>query len=713
MMFLVIFASLAAAMAIVSQGNLATADSYHKINRSLAAAETGMKFLSYRINQVATTIKTRAGVIDASNAPALWDELRTALQTSLAHEVHNLAEPTVSGNTLNVGPIAVGPGAPTFTATMMPHPLAGEDYNAAMYQRPPYSQMNPPVSNAAPLDATWIRVRVSAYDGPVGHRVTRSIQMDFKLDKKIRFAILSKSRVMIGRNVMVQGPVGSRFMETNLANGHPVQMVSDFSGLDAQLDASLQVLTNTLKTNDKNGDNRINLSDPDEVAGIANPSQYDTNHDGYIDDFDFFMARFDSNGDGRVSNTELGTASNINAAQLMRLVDTFGDATRSGYNDGFIDSTDRYAKIRGQVAIRADLQGWQNGAAGGAYQNYFQGPIMADHNQAPLTFEAPDSTLQPIDSTDFDMSSFRTLASGDLAAQAAAQAALYNPGDPTSPQPLGTQVREAMPYGAAHPYDYYDRPLYKNMTFTNVKIPKGTNALFQNCTFVGCTFVETTANNSDPNFNYAGIQAPDGTLVYPGTTATVNGQSVTDTKPLANNVRFDGCTFQGAVVTDTTPSYTQIRNKLTFTGRTQFDPNASVLTSTQKALFKRSTLLAPHYSVELGSFVDPISATETVNLSGTIVAGVIDMRGQINVKGTILTTFEPISSTGPVVGNTSPNFNTTLGYFPSAAGDLEAELPSTGVGVIQIRYDSTLALPDGILSPIELKPDMTTYNEGG
>ena len=38
MMFLVIFSSLAAAMAIVSQGNLQTADSSLKINRSRAAA---------------------------------------------------------------------------------------------------------------------------------------------------------------------------------------------------------------------------------------------------------------------------------------------------------------------------------------------------------------------------------------------------------------------------------------------------------------------------------------------------------------------------------------------------------------------------------------------------------------------------------------------------------------------------------------------------
>ncbi|HEX7010414.1 MAG TPA: hypothetical protein VF184_10555, partial [Phycisphaeraceae bacterium] len=104
---------------------------------------------------------------------------------------------------------------------------------------------------------------------------------------------------------------------------------------------------------------------------------------------------------------------------------------------------------------------------------------------------------------------------------------------------------------------------------------------------------------------------------------------------------------------------------------------------------------------------------EAVELSGTIVAGVIDMRGQVEVNGTILTTFEPKSNTGPVLGQTSPQFNTTLGYFPSDAGDLEAELPVTGVGMIKVRYDPTLPLPDGVLGPIQIEPVIATYFEGG
>ena len=137
------------------------------------------------------------------------------------------------------------------------------------------------------------------------------------------------------------------------------------------------------------------------------------------------------------------------------------------------------------------------------------------------------------------------------------------------------------------------------------------------------------------------------------------------------------------------------------------------LSDEEKTLYKRSALLLPNFSVEMGSFDEAYANTETLELSGTIVAGLIDMRGQINVHGTVVTTFEPQSNSGPVIGNTSPQFNTTLGYFDAASGDLEAELPTIGLGKISLRYDETLPLPDGIDGPITLMPLQATFTEGG
>jgi hypothetical protein len=706
MMYLVIFASLAAAMAIVAQGNLSTADSFMKVNQTLAAAETGLKIIEHQLDTACAATTTRNGEITATTATTLWPLVAATMRTNMSGAVHNLAEPRIVNSQLAIGPIVIGPGAPTFTATLTPHPIPGEDYNSAYYRRPPYSTMTPAVSSSAPLDARWIRVRVEASAGQSADPITRAVQVDFLMDKKIPYAILSRSRVMIGKNVSVTGDIGSRFMDTNLANGHPVQMESDFKGLNSTLDAALDGFKAILKTNDRNGDNRIDLSNPDETAGITNPAALDRNGDGFIDDYDYFVASYDANADGIVSASELNTGSNVRTAELLKLIDTSGDPNRPGYNDGKIDNNDLYAKIHGTVKVRADMASWNSGAAGGSYLDYFAGAIMPDYGQTPLQFESTDSSVYSFSASDFDTASLKARATGDLAAQAASQA--------TTSNPLGTTVREEVPYGSPHPYDYYNRPVYQNMTFTNVKIPKGSNALFKNCRFVGCTFVETETNNTDPNFNFAGIQQVDGTLRYADKAAVVNGATVADTRTVANNVRFDSCTFEGAVVTDPTTNYTHVRNKLAFTGQTQWNVDGSTsLTTAEKTLYKRSTLLAPNYSVELGTFVNPTSTTESVTLNGAIVAGIIDMRGQVTVNGSIITTFEPVSNSGPVVGNTSPNFNTTLGYFAATSGDGEGELPSAGMGVVRIRYDKSVPLPDGILGPIQIKSVLTTYFEVG
>lgn len=740
MMFLVIFASLATAMAIVSQGNLRTADSHMKINRALSAAETGVQFLTYRIDHITPTVKITQGVIDHDLAGDLWDEVSDALIDDLAGDYDFLdapffgAEPYMDGNRLIIPAMPIAPGSSaTFEATMEPHPLADEDYDSAFYQRPPYSTMTPAVSNAAPLDGTWVRVRVVGADRPVAlkasgeelPRIFRTITMDFKMDKKIRFAILSKSRIMVGRNVMIEGTIGSRFMDTHLVNGHPVQIESDFGGINSSLDDALEALRGTLATNDQDGDNRLHVYNELEVEGIADPVALDLNEDGYIDDYDFFLDVFDADADGSVTQFELedGVAEAITAEQLMELIDTFGKPTRGGYGDGVINDLDRYAKIRGEIRVSAALDDWENGAVnlGGedAYQEFLQGPIVADHNEDPLTFEATDDDVYDYDAEDFETESFADIGSNDLFTQADSSAIGSRP----------PNVIEQMPFEAPSPYDYYERPVFKDMIFTDTRIPQGTNALFINCTFIGCTYIEADVNNFVPAppdhdnpginiFHYTGMWSDaSGTAKHPDLDAHFQTvyPGLTDSKQMGNNIRFDNCTFEGAIVTSSPMQFSHTRNKLTFTGTTRFIiDGSSHLSEDEKKLYKRSTLMAPNFSIEMGTFIAPNDATETVELSGTIVAGVLDMRGQVKINGTILTTFEPKAGEGPVLGDTSPNFNTTLGYFMKSAGDQEMvdSLPSNGLGVIQVRYDPTLPMPDGILGPIELKPEYATYFEG-
>ncbi len=759
MMFLVIFSSLAAALAIVSQGNLATADSHLKINRALAASETGLAYIENRLALITKDVTTSAGTVTNSNATILWDQVVAGFlnpEYGVADAAHNIEEPTVIDGTLHIGPIPIGPNdASTFEVELTQHPLPGEDYTSAFYRQPAFESFwtahveayhsGAPIGTLSQgqidealatweMDSTWVRVKVIGTDGPVIRPIRRAISVDFKIDKKIRYALLSKSRVMIGRNVIIDGPVGSWFTETSLTNGHPIQMESDFLGINGNLDTDLSLLRAALAEvadadvsplqRDMDHDNRLHVDGPeasdlkDEDTGeidLNNDGIHDdVNGDGYIDDYDFFMSRFDTDNNGSVSVSELeaNVASPVIASQLMELIDTFGDAGRIGLNDNVIDDDDQYAKIRGQVEMLATLSDWESGAAQGTYQDFFSGPVHSSVGKASVSFDVSPSKFPDFENS-YDTSVYEAMATGDLASQTSTQIGANPGGDPDLPLLNLAGVVEEVPYGAAHPYDFYERPVYENMTFTNVKIPKGTNALFINCTFIGVTFVETAIDNDDPDFNYTGMLEEDGTLKYPEKTSTVDGMSVTDTKDVANNIRFDDCVFEGAVVSSTPSEFTHVRNKISFTGNTQFEIKNSVnLTEVQKELFERSTLLAPEMSVEMGSFTDPADEGETVELSGLIVAGVIDVRGQVTINGQILTTFQPVSNEGPVDGQTSPWFNTTLGYFGSDAGDLEAEIPDGGWGVIKLRYDPSLGLPDGFIdSSIEVVADRSTYFE--
>ena len=737
MMFLMIFGSLAAAMAIVAQANLQISNSHLKINRALAAAETGMHYTIRRLNQATALVKTEDGVIDETNSTQLWDNLKAQVIILLTDDPHNLAEPyefdapnpntlVLGGSSLRIGPIAVSNGGPTFIATFTPHPLVNDEgnvdntiYNSSYYQRTPYDGSKPksgittPINSSNPLDNTWIRVRVTATDGANGKNVTRVIQMDFKMDKKIRFAILSKSRIMIGRNVMIEGPIGSRFIDTDLTHGHPVQMVSDFFGMDAQLDTALAGFYDILAVNDQDIDNRINLQNQAEIVGIINPAELDINNDGYIDDYDYFLNKYDTDGNGTIdpaTDTDFDTENDVRLAEKLLLIDTFGDPARAGYNDGVINHLDSYAKIKGQIQMTSDYQSWFAGAANSSLQDYYQGGIHPELNQAPTTFESGEPTAHSFEPQDFDLSTLAAMTTNNFATQVATA----TPNNPSLPTSTNTTTFEAVPYGSAHPYDYYTRPVYKNITFTNVLIPRNTNALFINCKFIGVTYVDTDHHNEHEDYNYAGMRDKNNFLKYPDKVAIVHGDPYPDTKILSNNLRFDSCTFEGIIATDGPNAYTQARNKLNFTGFTQFTSQTSTnLTQKQKDLFLRSTVLAPHYSIEMGTFINPSAPEEeSLELTGTIVAGVLDARGHIKIDGSLITTFEPISGEGPVLGETSPQFNTTLGYFPSSSGDLEAELPDgQSLGVIQIRYDGSIPLPDGILGPIELRALWSTYFE--
>ncbi len=803
MMFLVIFSSLATAMAIVSQGNLRTADSHLRMTSAMAAADSGSRYAMFLLDDIIrnnpATFATPTGEISGSDAVPLWRDLTAELAARLSTTDIGY-ESFDSGAGFTFGPVKVGPEDQSyFLVTLYQHwiPTPDEQSGAAwernllrghryldadgrptpFYNRQPYTAEAPvedwekdlrpktgmyePISASNDrLDPRYVRLVVQGIsggvvdsdndgyaDGPAPNAVCRTLSMDLRITKRLRSAILSKSRVQIGRNVMVRGNIGSAFTDVHLENGHPIQMESDFGGLHPDLDALLDGYYGTLLADpkiDADGDNRVNLASdgphmaPEDLEFLKRVDAAG-NGDGFVDDFELFMDHFDSNGDRRVDVVEMMSGMNPawtedarlrRAEQLVELIDTFIPDYHE--NDrGVIDFGDGYAKIRGTVTFRTTLEEWEDGAADGNYRNDFQGPVAPKRGDDATRFGVQDFGFVEDEANPFQRN-FGVEDYADIATQELPAAT------------KSTDAPEPVPYDSAYPYDHYDRPVYEDMTFTNVFIPLGTNALFKRCVFRGVTYVETFADNDlshpyDPDanaFNYSGMQERDGSPKHPDLDQQIrtevrnrapNGATGT-TKDLGNNIRFDSCRFEGPVVSGPKSGsagqqplkYSHTRNKLTFTsenGPTEF-PNVDDLlkenriSAEQWDLYRRGRIITPHMSVEMGSFDG--GADDQIDLSGVVVAGVLDLRGRVKVNGSIITTYEPKAGDGTVMGDTSPQFNTTLGYFGRDKGDLETDRPADddGWGMIQVRYDPTLPMPNGIRMSISLERLESTYYEG-
>ncbi len=389
------------------------------------------------------------------------------------------------------------------------------------------------------------------------------------------------------------------------------------------------------------------------------------------------------------------------------------------------------------------------------------------------------------------------------------------------PDNWATAYYEKMPFNAPVASDWYYRPVYENMVFKDVVIPTGTNALFKNCTFVGVTFVRTETSNGhvlwseygkmtvasgdprpvpatpriiygdDPGeTNYPSMLPPSATppnqyvlmAAEPldkgdipadqvGITTgysllpdplVLNGQRITDTRRLSNNLRFHDCLFVGSIVSDAPGNYTQTRNKLQFTGATRFvdkhptSPDDPALNpeADDRAEIAKSSMMLPQMSVDIGSFNSPPS--QNVALKGAIIAGVLDVRGNASIDGALLLTYSPVYGEGPLQdagGNPAGNpadFNASIGYFGPDDGDEEsldpttlpivggvrivgwdtngdgmADVPATqaqppgstavpfnGYGGITLRFNPLMTMPNGIRLPMQYVALESTYREG-
>ena len=724
-----------------------------------AAAETGMALIETRLELASEQVLTDDGYIDATDAPLFWQEIvdqltgiGTEFPASVVDEPHfdgedpyldyyNEGDPEIGeGATTLVIPwmvmrapdefnnaAATESSAAAFQVRLTQHPLPDLSiYDSGAYQRPPYQDaddyealgLDAPVSSSNPLDERFVRVRVIGRDGPASDRLVRVVARDFKIGKTIPFALLSRSRVMVGKNVEINGPIGSRFTETNLTNGHPIQVVSDFRGLLADLDADLDALTGSIISDDLDGDNRLRVGNSAETAGYADPESFDTDGNGYIDEFDFFLARFDTNGDNKVSRTELEAHQTTeDADQLMELIDQGGSNGRFGFNDGFLDADDLVRQDQGRgphpprpgrVERRRRRRRLPRlpPRAHRPRTERVLGHLPVRRNRE-VRLRAPKTSTPTASATS---------PTATCSPRPSPPPPATTPPTPTSPSAVGESVTEGVPFGAEVPYDWYDRPVFRNMTFRNVRIPPGSNALFENCRFIGVTYIETETNNTDPNFNYAGMNLnQDLDPKYPGLTADVEGaaearhQAHLQQPPLPqlhlrgrHRLRLPPGVHPG-------PQQGRLHRHHRVRDRRVHRPHRRRERPLRPKLHALAQLLRRD-----GHLHRTLRRQEQVNLSGAIVVGLADLRGKVEINGSLVSTFEPQSNTGPVIGANSPNFNTTLGYFTEDQGDLESrDIVREGWGVIRLNYDPTIPLPDGITGPIEIAPVTGSYTEGG
>lgn len=824
MMFLVMFGSLAAAMAITSKGNIKTASTHVHVMRALGAAETGMSVAEARLKEAASRFIVGNSTINSTSASGAWEGnlspfgsaniqppagfSETSLPFGIAQAVANrhAADQNIVSSMGYVTPV-VG------------NAMSGasrDDYASSHWVYTPAISLESGSTSPlcfqityAPLaNGTDIRAIVTGYDMSYtrnGSSLSRTIMQDFRLGKRVNQAIMSPSKIMIGKNVLINGDMGASYTAVNTTGGDPVIIRSDFLGLDAVLDRKLNDFFNALASYDVDHDNRLRVNHPVESRGIPSGStDYngdgrpdgafdDVTRDGYVDDYDIFLKHYDRNSDGKVALSDAlraGTPGEGLTAEfvgsggievdrdLALLIDSanpdrnkngvYGyvdvnnngqwdsgeafkdlDATQAlplcnrdqvlGYRDGVLDYRDQYRKVGGRVLLRTTSSAWATGQ-GANYMTRVRGPILPGRGKAPMTYGVSSSVIPDLTAASFDgaRQSLGALADGaSFSAQAAAQLGVSEaqlltyvenrPADSTQPRYLrldadanldgrpdnyATAYYEKMPFNSPSYSDWYYRPVYENMTFRNVVIPAGCNALFRKCTFVGVTLVRTTTANTHVLWSeYGKMQlAADGKpapvvrtiygddagetsypsmlpstarppqqMVLMATTPLdkadltaaqalvtqgynllpdpliVGGKRITDTKTLSNNVRFHDCLFVGSIVSDNPTNYTHARNKLQFTGGTRF--------STRNPDRPDDPLLNPDSSdlatIQKSSMMLPgysvdlgsfnSPPTQNVRLQGAVVAGVLDARGNTTINGALIMTFKPQAGVAPLI----------------------------------------------------------------
>ena len=306
LLMLGIIASITAGIANVSWTNIRSASAMNSISRAQSAAESGLSFGARRLHSEVNRYVIDQGVIDASLADKLW--LGTWTPADGLITVTSPAEYSINSAT-GIGivhalydvfdEIDLHAVERVIGDALLPA-LSNNDYRLEVKPIALDSESNGPLFRLSyeflSGDTKILITSIGESDG-----IARAISMEFDLDKRIDYAVIAMSRLMLGKNVIVEGPVGTRYGtdadELNNKFGVPLVMQSDFSGLDTGvLDVLLDTFSLLVQADDVDGDNRLRVNHTLEKNGLGG-SFIDYDGDEFVTDFDLFLAHFDANGD--------------------------------------------------------------------------------------------------------------------------------------------------------------------------------------------------------------------------------------------------------------------------------------------------------------------------------------------------------------------------------------------------------------------------------
>ena len=231
-----------------------------------------------------------------------------------------------------------------------------------------------------------------------------------------------------------------------------------------------------------------------------------------------------------------------------------------------------------------------------------------------------------------------------------------------------------------------DRPIYENMTFDNIYVPPGHNPKFVNCTFNRIIYLDTDETTTLGQWSHD----------YYDQHAIPGREYRSDDRynDHSNNVVFDGCTFNGPVITGVPRDYWWSKNALTFEGETTFT----------NSYMPESTIMAPNFGVDIGGRGYDGESNPDSKMTGIIIGGIVDVRGTANIEGTILSMYYPDTD----LGTGASYYGTNIGFYADGGETAGA----SGIeGDIRIVPQPDNVLPFGMRRKYKLAPSPNTYLE--